>query len=68
MSGRDTQTEVLIERLAQDLHPVRRLARPALRVAAWLGFVALAAVLLAARENLGAVAARLGAVPTCGSR
>ena len=59
MSGAADMTGALIGRLTAELRPVRRLARPGWRAASWLGLVALAAVWLAIRADLGAVAARV---------
>lgn len=64
MSGASREaTGALIGRLAGELRPVRRLARPGWRAAAWLALVALAAVLLATQVDMAAVAARLSARP-----
>src|SRR5579883_3153795 len=65
MSGSPTsgETENLIATLAQDLRPVRRLARPGWRAVWWLGIVAAIGIALAGSADLPAVAARLSAHP-----
>jgi hypothetical protein len=60
---RDEGTRVLIERLAGDLRPVRRLARPMWRAALWLGLALLIGLGLATGVDPAAVAARIGAMP-----
>lgn len=55
--------ERLIQDLAADLRPVRRLQPPGLRALAWLAAVGASAAALAAVSNLGAVRDRLMAVP-----
>ena len=55
--------ERLIEELATDLRPVRRLRPPGLRALAWLAVVGASAAGLAAVSDLGAVRDRLVAVP-----
>jgi hypothetical protein len=52
-------TDRLIDQLARDLPPVRRIASPMFRAACWLGVVAGVAVVLASRANLPALAARI---------
>lgn len=56
-------TGVLIGRLGTELRPVRRLAGPVWRAAAWLGVVLLGAALVAMRVDMEPVAARLAARP-----
>ncbi len=56
-------TERLIEELSGGLRPVMRLPSPGVRAWGWLAFVAAVAAALAARADLPAVAARLGAYP-----
>jgi hypothetical protein len=53
----------LIQGLAADLRPVRRLPRPLQRTAVWLGAVAIVAVMLAAFADLTATERRLTAAP-----
>jgi hypothetical protein len=55
--------ERLIQNLAADLRPVRRLRPPGLRALAWLAAVGASAAALAAVSDLGAVRDRLMAVP-----
>jgi hypothetical protein len=55
--------EVLIQNLASDLRPVRRLAPPALRAFGWLAVVGALAVALACFADLGAMVRRLTAAP-----
>lgn len=55
--------ERLIEELATDLRPVRRLRPPGLRALAWLAAVGASAAGLAAVSDLGAIRDRLVAVP-----
>ena len=62
MSHADEQ-ERLIQELATDLRPVRRLRPPGLRALAWLAVVGASAAGLAAISDLGAVRDRLMAVP-----
>lgn len=56
-------TDLLIDRLSTELRPVRRIAPAWARAAAWLALVGLFAVVLAARADLPAVAARLMSYP-----
>lgn len=56
-------TDQLIDRLGADLRPVRRLAHPLVRAAAWLGAVVVIAVVLASLAQLGAIEHRLRAAP-----
>ncbi len=56
-----TGTEGLIDHLAGDLRPVRRLARPSVRAAGWLLVVLAAAAVLAHFADLHAFAMRLEA-------
>ena len=53
----------LIQGLAADLRPVRRLPRPLQRTLFWLGAVAIVAVILAAFADLTATERRLTAAP-----
>jgi hypothetical protein len=53
----------LIQRLAADLTPVRRLAPPLLRTILWLGAVAIATIVLATFADLAAMERRLMAAP-----
>jgi hypothetical protein len=53
----------LIQGLAADLRPVRRLPRPLQRTVLWLGAVAIVAVMLAAFADLAATQRRLMAAP-----
>src|SRR5271156_25356 len=55
--------DCLVEALAADLTPVRRLAPPSLRVLFWLAIVAAIAIALAMFCDLGAVTRRLTAAP-----
>jgi hypothetical protein len=55
--------EALIQNLASDLRPVRRLAPPALRALGWLAAVGALAVALACFSDLGAMLRRLTAAP-----
>jgi hypothetical protein len=55
--------EALIQNLASDLRPVRRLAPPALRALGWLAVVGALAVALACFADLGAMVRRLTAAP-----
>lgn len=59
MSG----TDALVARLVADLRPVRRLAPPWLRAAAFVAVVAAGAGWLATTIELAPVAARIGALP-----
>lgn len=56
-------TEALIGQLAAELRPVRRLPRPWLRAALWLGCLGLGAVALAMVSDVRVVLARLTAAP-----
>ena len=60
MSGQ-SQTDALIEGLVAELRPVRRLAPPALRAAAWLLLVLVGAAVMASITDLHAMAVRLEA-------
>lgn len=55
--------EALIQDLASDLRPVRRLAPPLLRALGWLAVVGALAVALACFADLGAMVRRLTAAP-----
>ena len=55
--------DALIETLARDLRPVRRMAPPSLRALGWLAVVTALAVVLAYFADLGAMARRLTAAP-----
>jgi hypothetical protein len=55
--------EALIQNLASDLRPVRRLAPPALRALGWLAAVGALAMALACFSDLGAMLRRLTAAP-----
>jgi hypothetical protein len=55
--------EALIQELASDLRPVRRLAPPLLRALGWLAVVGALAVALACFADLGAMVRRLTAAP-----
>ena len=55
--------EALIQSLASDLRPVRRLAPPSLRALGWLAAVGALAVALACFSDLGAMLRRLTAAP-----
>src|ERR1700722_20757296 len=55
--------EALIQSLASDLRPVRRLAPPSLRALGWLAVVGALAVALACFSDLGAMLRRLTAAP-----
>lgn len=59
----DGRYDVLIDELASDLRPVRRLRAPWLRALIWLGAVALLAAVLAAFSDLTALRHRLDAAP-----
>ena len=63
MMSHADEHEHLIEELATDLRPVRRLRPPGLRALAWLAVVGASAAGLAAISDLGAVRDRLVAVP-----
>lgn len=56
-------TDQLIDRLGADLRPVRRLAPPLVRTAAWLAVVVAIALVLASLAHLGAIEHRLRAAP-----
>ncbi len=65
-------TDLLIDQLATDLRPVRRLRPPALRALGWLALVAALGVGMALRANLPSIEQRLTAFPdmwlaVCGS-
>ncbi len=65
-------TDLLIDQLATDLQPVRRLRPPALRALGWLAVVAALGVGMALRANLPSIEQRLMAFPdmwlaVCGS-
>jgi hypothetical protein len=53
----------LIGRLSADLPPVKRLASPLVRAAAWVGVVAALAIVLAMVSDLAALERRLAATP-----
>ncbi len=55
--------EQLIQRLAGDLRPVRRLWSPTVRAALWLGLVAAAALVFAVSVPLAPIARRLSDAP-----
>ena len=55
--------DALIEMLAADLRPVRRLAPPSLRALGWLAAVGALAAALACFADLGALARRLATAP-----
>jgi hypothetical protein len=57
------KSERLIQLLASDLAPVRRLRAPGIRALGWLAAVAAAAALLAAFADLPAIGHRLDAAP-----
>ena len=63
MMSRADEHERLIQDLAADLRPVRRLRPPGLRALAWLAVVGALAAGLAGMSDLGAVRDRLMAVP-----
>ena len=63
MTSHADEHERLIEELATDLRPVRRLRPPGLRALAWLAAVGVSAAGLAAVSDLGAARDRLMAVP-----
>ena len=63
MSDRASSPEALIQALASDLRPVRRLAPPFLRALIWLAAVAALGAALACFADLGSMARRLAAVP-----
>jgi hypothetical protein len=63
MPDRAASPDVLIETLAHDLRPVRRLASPVLRALLWLAAVAALAVALASFADVGAMVHRLSAAP-----
>jgi hypothetical protein len=63
MMSRADEHERLIQDLAADLRPVRRLRPPGLRALAWLAVVGASAAGLAGMSDLGAVRDRLMAVP-----
>jgi hypothetical protein len=55
------QTDDLIDQLATQLHPVRRLRAPLWRAMSWCGFIGVLVLLLVLRfANLGVVNARFG--------
>ena len=56
-------SDALIQSLAADLRPVRRLAPPLLRALEWLAVVGALAAALASFADLGAMAQRLATVP-----
>lgn len=58
--------DALIQALARDLRPVRRLASPWLRALLWLGAVAALAAALAGFADVGAMVRRLTAAPDMG--
>ncbi len=58
-----TSHDKLIDTLATELRPVRRLAPPGMRAALWLALVAAVAAALAMVSDLGAVERRLAATP-----
>jgi hypothetical protein len=63
MSDHMPSAEALIQELASDLRPVRRLAPPSLRALGWLAAVGALAVALACFSDLGAMLRRLTAAP-----
>ena len=63
MSDRGPAVDALIEMLAVDVRPVRRLAPPFLRALGWLAAVGALAAALACFADLGALARRLAATP-----
>lgn len=63
MSDARSPADALIQSLAADLRPVRRLAPPSLRALGWLAVVGALAAALASFADLGAMAQRLATVP-----
>jgi hypothetical protein len=63
---RAASPDALIQALARDLRPVRRLASPWLRALLWLGAVAALAAALASFADVGAMVRRLTATPDMG--
>ena len=63
MSDRAPSVDSLIGDLGADLRPVARLRPPYARAAAWLGVVAVAALLLGCFADLPAIGRRLDSVP-----
>src|ERR1700760_3209607 len=63
MSDQISSSEALIQDLASDLRPVRRLAPPLLRAFGWLAVVAALGVALACFADLSAMMHRLMAAP-----
>ena len=66
MSDARAPADALIQSLAADLRPVRRLAPPSLRALGWLAVVGALAAALASFADLGAITQRLATVPDMG--